>query len=175
FFHFDEFPPNSDRLEALMKVIDSKDNPVNAPALPTDEPSLAQTAAQSLQQGIHLPAATVLFTNPSVAILEPVGTAGRATPHPVVNGPTSCPAIRSGRFFEVTSADDPVVCPYMPFRSHYSCVPLVAGGDTVGALFLEPDKQSILDVTVLRAAADRVALSLATRRVLETAQRSEEH
>jgi len=171
FFAFEEVRGQSERLEARMKVLESMDNLVDALALTTDEASLAQTAARSLQQGFHLPAATVLFTDPSVAILEPVGTAGRATPHPVVNGPTSCPAIRSGRFFEVTSADDPVVCPYMPFRSHYSCVPLVAGGDTVGALFLEPDKQSILDVTVLRAAADRVALSLATRRVLETAQR----
>ena len=171
FFAFEEVRGQSERLEARMKVLESMDNFVDALALTTDEASLAQTAARSLQQGFHLPAATVLFTDPSVAILEPVGTAGRATPHPVVNGPTSCPAIRSGRFFEVTSADDPVVCPYMPFRSHYSCVPLVAGGDTVGALFLEPDKQSILDVTVLRAAADRVALSLATRRVLETAQR----
>ena len=171
FFAFEEVRGQSERLEARMKVLESMDNLVDALALTTDEASLAQTAARSLQQGFHLPAATVLFTDPSVAILEPVGTAGRATPHPVVNGPTSCPAIRSGRFFEVRSADDPVVCPYMPFRSHYSCVPLVAGGDTVGALFLEPDKQSILDVTVLRAAADRVALSLATRRVLETAQR----
>jgi len=171
FFAFEEVRGQSERLEARMKVLESMDNLVDALALTTDEASLAQTAARSLQQGFHLPAATVLFTDPSVAILEPVGTAGRATPHPVVNGPTSCPAIRSGRFFEVTSADDPVVCPYMPFRSHYSCVPLVAGGDTVGALFLEPDKESILDVTVLRAAADRVALSLATRRVLETAQR----
>ena len=171
FLAFEEVRGQSERLEARMKVLESMDNLVDALALTTDEASLAQTAARSLQQGFHLPAATALFTDPSVAILEPVGTAGRATPHPVVNGPTSCPAIRSGRFFEVTSADDPVVCPYMPFRSHYSCVPLVAGGDTVGALFLEPDKQSILDVTVLRAAADRVALSLATRRVLETAQR----
>ena len=171
FFAFEEVRGQSERLEARMKVLESMDNLVDALALTTDESSLAQTAARSLQQGFHLPAATVLFTDPSVAILEPVGTAGRATPHPVVNGPTSCPAIRSGRFFEVTSADDPVVCPYMPFRSHYSCVPLVAGGDTVGALFLEPDGSSILDVTVLRAAADRVALSLATRRVLETAQR----
>jgi len=159
FFAFEEVRGQSERLEARMKVLESMDNLVDALALTTDEASLAQTAARSLQQGFHLP------------ILEPVGTAGRATPHPVVNGPTSCPAIRSGRFFEVRSANDPVVCPYMPFRSHYSCVPLVAGGDTVGALFLEPDKQSILDVTVLRAAADRVALSLATRRVLETAQR----
>ena len=171
FFAFEEVRGQSERLEARMKVLESMDNLVDALALTTDEASLAQTGARSLQQGFHLPAATVLFTDPSVAILEPVGTAGRATPHPVVNGPTSCPAIRSGRFFEVTSANDPVVCPYMPFRSHYSCVPLVAGGDTVGALFLEPDKSSILDVTVLRAAADRVALSLATRRVLETAQR----
>jgi diguanylate cyclase (GGDEF)-like protein len=171
FFAFEEVRGQSERLEARMKVLESMDNLVDALALTTDEASLAQTAARSLQQGFHLPAATVLFTDPSVAILEPVGTAGRATPHPVVNGPTSCPAIRSGRFFEVTSADDPVVCPYMPFRAHYSCVPLVAGGDTVGALFLEPDGSSILDVTVLRAAADRVALSLATRRVLETAQR----
>jgi diguanylate cyclase (GGDEF)-like protein len=171
FFAFEEVRGQSERLEARMKVLESMDNLVDALALTTDEAGLAQTGARSLQQGFHLPAATILFTDPSVAILEPVGTAGRATPHPVVNGPTSCPAIRSGRFFEVTSADDPVVCPYMPFRSHYSCVPLVAGGDTVGALFLEPDKNSILDVTVLRAAADRVALSLATRRVLETAQR----
>ena len=171
FLAFEEVRGQSDRLEARMKVLESMDNLVDALALTTDEASLAQTAARSLQQGFHLPAATVLFTDPSVAILEPVGTAGRASPHPVVNGPTSCPAIRSGRFFEVKSADDAVVCPYMPFRSHYSCVPLVAGGDTVGALFLEPDRDSILDVAVLRAAADRVALSLATRRVLETAQR----
>jgi diguanylate cyclase (GGDEF)-like protein len=171
FLAFEEVRGQSERLEARMKVLESMDNLVDALALTTDEASLAQTGARSLQQGFHLPAATVLFTDPSVAILEPVGTAGRATPHPVVNGPTSCPAIRSGRFFEVKSADDPVVCPYMPFRAHYSCVPLVAGGDTVGALFLEPDGNSILDGTVLRAAADRVALSLATRRVLETAQR----
>jgi len=58
----------------------------------------------------------------------------------------------------------------MPFRSHYSAS-RSSPRDTVGALFLEPDKNSIIDVTVLRAAADRVALSLATRRVLETAQR----
>jgi diguanylate cyclase (GGDEF)-like protein len=171
FLAFEEVRSQSERLEARMKVLESMDNLVDALALTTDEASLAQTGARSLQQGFHLPAATVLFTDPSVAILEPVGTAGRATPHPVVNGPTSCPAIRSGRFFEVKSADDAVVCPYMPFRSHYSCVPLVAGGDSVGALFLEPDEHSIVDVTVLRAAADRVALSLATRRVLETAQR----
>jgi diguanylate cyclase (GGDEF)-like protein len=171
FFALEEVRSQSERLESRMKVLESMDNLVDALALTTDEASLAQTAARSLQQGFHLPAATVLFTDPSVAILEPVGTGGRATPHPVVNGPTSCPAIRSGRFFEVKSADDPVVCPYMPFRSHYSCVPLVAGGEAVGALFLEPDGASIVDVAVLRAAADRVALSLATRRVLETAQR----
>jgi diguanylate cyclase (GGDEF)-like protein len=168
---FEEVRTQGERLEARMKVLESMDQLVDALALTTDEANLAQTAARSLQQGFHLPAATVLFSDPSVAILEPVGTAGRATPHPVVNGPTSCPAIRSGRLFEVRSAEDPVVCPYMPFRSQYSCLPLVAGGDSVGALFLEPDADSILDVTVLRAAADRVALSLATRRVLETAQR----
>ena len=171
FLTLEEVQGQSDRLEARMKVLESMDDLVDALALTTDESSLAQTAARSLSQGFHLPAATVLFTDPSVAILEPIGTAGRATPHPVVNGPTTCPAIRSGRFFEVKSAEDPVVCPYMPFRSHYSCLPLVAGGDTVGALFLEPDGDSIVDVTVMRAAADRVALSLATRRVIETAQR----
>lgn len=171
FLAFEEVRGQSERLESRMRVLESMDNLVDALALTTDEPSLGQTGARSLQQGFHLAAATALFTDPSVAILEPVGTAGRATPHPVVNGPTSCPAIRSGRFFEVKSADDPVVCPYMPFRSAYSCIPLVAGGDSVGALFLEPGDRSLVDVTVLRAAADRIALSLATRRVLETAQR----
>src|SRR3989442_7207578 len=108
-----------------MKVLESMDTLVDALALTTDEASLAQTAARALQQGFHLPAVTALFTDPSVAILEPVGKAGRATPHPVVNGPTGCPAIRSGRFFEVRSGEDPVVCPYMPFRARYSCLPLV--------------------------------------------------
>jgi len=145
FLTLEEVQGQSDRLEARMRVLESMDDLVDALALTTDESSLAQTAARSLSQGFHLPAATVLFTDPSVAIL--------------------------GRFFEVKSAEDPVVCPYMPFRSHYSCLPLVAGGDTVGALFLEPDGDSIVDVTVMRAAADRVALSLATRRVIETAQR----
>ena len=167
----DEVRKQSERLEQRMKVLESMDNLVDALGLATDEPTLAQTAARSLQQGFRLPAATVLFTDPSVAILEPSGIAGKATAHPVVNGPTSCPAIRSGRYFEVRSAEDPVVCPFMPFRSPYSCLPLVAGGDSVGALFLEPDATSLVDVTVLRAAADRIALSLATRRVLETAQR----
>src|SRR5207248_2037854 len=171
FLALEEVRAQSERLERRMKVLESMDNLVDSLGLATDEPSLAQTAARSIQQGFHLPAATVLFTDPSVAILEPIGTAGKATAHPVVNGPTSCPAIRSGRFFEVKSAEDPVVCPFMPFRSHYSCLPLVAGGDSVGALFLEPDEESLLDIAVLRAAADRVALSLATRRVLETAQR----
>jgi len=171
FLALEEVRAQSDRLEERMKVLESMDNLVDALSLATDEATLAQTAARSIQQGFRLPAATVLFTDPSVAILEPVGSAGRSTPHPVVNGPTSCPAIRSGRFFEVKSAEDPVVCPFMPFRSQYSCLPLVAGGDSVGALFLEPDGDSLVDVAVLRAAADRVALSLATRRVLETAQR----
>jgi len=171
FLALEEVRAQSERLQARMKVLESMDNLVDSLGLATDEPSLAQTAARSIQQGFHLPAATVLFTDPSVAILEPIGTAGKATAHPVVNGPTSCPAIRSGRFFEVKSAEDPVVCPFMPFRSQYSCLPLVAGGDSVGALFLEPDSESLLDVAVVRGAADRVALSLATRRVLETAQR----
>ena len=171
FLALTEVRAQSDRLAARMKVLESMDSLVDALSLATDEPTLAQTAARSVQQGFHLAAATALFTDPSVAILEPVATTGRASAHPVVNGPLSCPAIRSGRFFEVKSAEDPVVCPYMPFRAQYSCLPLVAGGDSIGALFLEPDGGSIIDVTVLRAAADRVALSLATRRVLETAQR----
>src|SRR5207244_7056208 len=85
----------------------------------------------------------------------------------------------SSRLFPYTtlfrSAEDPVVCPFMPYRSNYACIPLVAAGDSVGALFLEPDADSIVEETLVRAAADRVALTLATRRVVERAQRSEEH
>jgi len=62
----------------------------------------------------------------------------------------------------------------MPFAEGsdgYVCVPLVAGGEPLGALFMEPTVGSVVEDTFLRAAADRVALSLANRRVLETAQR----
>jgi len=32
-----------------------------------------------------------------------------------VNGPTNCPAIRSGRVFSVKARPTPVICPFMPF------------------------------------------------------------
>jgi len=125
-------------------------------------------------QGFRLIAATSLFVDPSIALLEPVGTAGAARVHPVVNGPTNCPAIRSGRVFTVTSSEAAVICPYMPYvdgSSGYVCAPLMAGGEPMGALFMEPTVGSVVEDTFVRAAADRVALSLANRRVLETAQR----
>lgn len=161
-------------LAGRMKVLEGMNQLVEALSLATDEPSTAQVAARGVAQGFRLMAATALFVDPSVALLEPAGSAGAATPHPVVNGPTSCPAIRSGRPFRVGSAADPLVCPYMPFRegsSGYFCAPLMAGGDPVGALFMEPVEGSVLEDTFVRAAADRVALALANRRVLETAQR----
>src|SRR5439155_1389511 len=115
----------------------------DALSIATDEPTIGLTAARSTGQSFHLSAATAMFVDPSVAILEPIGSAGQATAHPVVNGPTSCPAIRGGRLFRVTSAEDPVVSPFMPYRSNYACIPLVAAGDSVGALFLEPDADSV--------------------------------
>lgn len=161
-------------LAGRMKVLEGMNQLVEALSLATDERSTAQVAARAVAQGFRLMAATTLFTDPSVALLEPVGIAGAAHPHPVVNGPTQCPAIRSGRTFQVSSAGDPLICPYMPFAegsSGYACVPLLAGGEPMGALFMEPTVGSVLEDTFIRAAADRVALSIANRRVLETAQR----
>jgi diguanylate cyclase (GGDEF)-like protein len=157
-----------------MKVLEGMNQLVESLALATDEVSTGQVAARSVAQGFRLLAATTLFVDPSIALLEPIGTAGAARTHPVVNGPTNCPAIRSSRVFTVTSATDTVICPYMPFvegTSGYVCVPLTAGADTLGALFMEPTVGSVVEDTFARAAADRVALSLANRRVLETAQR----
>jgi two-component system cell cycle response regulator len=61
--------------------------------------------------------------------------------------------------------------PWTEGAGGYACVPLVAGGEPVGALFMEPAEGSALEDVFVRAAADRVALSLTNRRVLETAQR----
>jgi diguanylate cyclase (GGDEF)-like protein len=157
-----------------MKVLEGMNQLVEALALATDEASTGQVAARAVAQGFRLLAATTLFVDPSVALLEPVGAAGAARVHPVVNGPTNCPAIRSGRVFTVQTASDAVICPYMPFAegsSGYVCVPLTAGAESLGAMFMEPTVGSVLEDTFVRAAADRVALSLANRRVLETAQR----
>jgi diguanylate cyclase (GGDEF)-like protein len=161
-------------LAGRMKTLEGMNQLVEALALAQDEPSTGQVAARAVAQGFRLMAATALFVDPSVALLEPVGTAGAARVHPVVNGPTNCPAIRSGRVFQVTSANDAVICPYMPFAdgsSGYVCAPLTAGAEILGALFMEPTVGSVVEDTFVRAAADRVALSLANRRVLETAQR----
>lgn len=169
----EEVRAERETLSGRMKVLEGINQLVEALALATDEASTAQVAARAVGQAFRLMAATTLFVDPSVALLEPVGTAGAARVHPVVNGPTSCPAIRSGRLFQVTSAADPVICPFMPFAegsSGYVCAPLVAGGEPIGALFMEPTLGSVVEDTFVRAAAERVALSLANRRVLETAQ-----
>jgi diguanylate cyclase (GGDEF)-like protein len=161
-------------LAGRMKVLEGMNQLVEALALATDEMSTGQVAARAVAQGFRLLAATSLFVDPSIALLEPIGTAGAARVHPVVNGPTNCPAIRSGRVFTVTKATDPVICPYMPFAegsSGYVCAPLTAGSESLGAMFMEPTVGSVVEDTFVRAAADRVALSLANRRVLETAQR----
>jgi len=161
-------------LAGRMKVLEGMNQLVEALSLATDEVTTAKVAARAVAQGFRLLAATTLFVDPSVALLEPVGTAGAARVHPVVNGPQNCPAIRSARVFQVASGSDAVICPYMPFvegSSGYTCAPLMAGGEPAGALFMEPTVGSVLEDTFVRAAADRVALSLANRRVLETAQR----
>jgi diguanylate cyclase (GGDEF)-like protein len=157
-----------------MKVLEGMNQLVEALAFGTDERSTADLAARSIAQAFRLAAATTLLTDASIALLEPVGISGGATEHPVVKGPTSCPAIRSGRIFRVTSAADPVICPYMPFRegsSGYVCAPLLAAGEPVGALFMEPGPESVSEDAFTLAAADRVALAIANRRVLETAKR----
>ena len=170
----EEVRDEREMLAGRMKVLEGINQLVEALSLARDEHSTAQVAARAIAQGFRLMAATTLFVDPSIALLEPEGTAGAARVHPVVNGPTNCPAIRSARVFEVKSADDPVICPYMPFvegSNGYICAPLVAGSESVGALFMEPTIGSVVEDTFVRAAADRVALSLANRRVLETAQR----
>jgi diguanylate cyclase (GGDEF)-like protein len=156
------------------KVLEGMNQLVEALAMGTDETTTAEVAARSVSQAFRLVAATTLLTDPSIALLEPVGITGGANEHPLVKGPTNCPAIRSGRLFRVASAADPVICPYMPFRdgsSGYLCAPLLAAGEPVGALFLEPTADSMLEDAFTVAAADRVALAIANRRVLETARR----
>jgi diguanylate cyclase (GGDEF)-like protein len=170
----DEVREQRQRLAERTKVLEGMNQLVEALALGTDEKATAEVAARSVSQVFRLAAATALVTDPSIALLEPLGVASGATEHPVVKGPTNCPAIRSGRIFRVTSAADPVICPYMPFREGslgYLCAPLLAGGDPVGALFMEPAKESVLEDAFMIAAADRVALAIANRRVLETAKR----
>ncbi|HEV8230481.1 MAG TPA: GAF domain-containing protein, partial [Candidatus Limnocylindria bacterium] len=170
----EEVRDQRERLAARTKVLEGMNQLVEALSLAMDESSTAEVAARSVAQGFRLVAATTLVTDPSVALLEPIGIAGGASTHPVVSGPTNCPAIRGGRIFRVGSATDPVICPFMPFKDGsrgYACAPLVAGGEPVGALFMEPADDSVLEDTFVLAAADRVALSIANRRVLETAQR----
>lgn len=170
----EEVRQQRERLAGRTKVLEGMNQLVEALAMGTDEVTTADVAARSVSHAFRLVAATTLLTDPSLALLEPIGIAGGATGHPVVRGPTSCPAIRSGRIFRVGSAADAVICPFMPFRegtSGYVCAPLTAAGEPVGALFMEPAVDSVLEDAFAVAAADRVALAVANRRVLETARR----
>ena len=170
----DQLRDERERLAQRTKVLEGLANLSEALGIATDDATVATSAARNLHRTFDLQGATILFSDPSLALLEPRATAGEANAHPVVSGPGNCPAIRSGRLFRVASGDSPVVCPHVSFAegtNGFVCMPLVAAGQTVGAFFLEPTDRSILDEALLRGAADRIALTVANQRVLETAQR----
>ena len=171
----DELREERERLARRTRVLEGLANLSESLGLSTDDDTVATTAVRNLHRTFDLRAATVLFSDPSLALLESRATAGDdVSPHPVVTGPHNCPAIRSGRLFKVESAESPVVCPHVPYREGtrgFVCMPFVAAGQTVGAMFVEPTEESIVDEALLRGAADRIALTIANQRVLETAQR----
>jgi diguanylate cyclase (GGDEF)-like protein len=170
----DQLRDERERLAQRTKVLEGLANLSESLGIATDDASVATSASRNLHRTFDLRGATVLFSDPSLALLEPRATAGEANAHPVVNGPGNCPAIRSGRLFRVASADSPVVCPHVSYvegTNGFVCMPLVAAGQSVGAFFLEPTDRSILDEALLRGASERIALTVANQRVLETAQR----
>lgn len=171
---FDELRVERERLGQRTRVLEGLANLSDSLAISPADDVAARAAARSLQQSFALRAATVLFTDASLALLEPRASSGEAAPHPVVQNPHTCPAIRSGRLFRVASEAAPVQCPYVPYRAGtkgFACAPLAAVDQTVGAIFLESADGSLLEESLVRAAADRIALHVANQRVLETAQR----
>lgn len=170
----DELRDERERLARRTRVLEGVANLSESLGLSTDDAIVATTSARNLHQTFDLRAATVLFSDPSLALLEPRASSGEASAHPVVTGPQNCPAIRSGRPFRVESATSPVECPHVAYSEGtrgFVCFPLVAAGQTVGAMFLEPSESSVVDESLLRGAAERIALTVANQRVLETAQR----
>lgn len=162
----------ADELAERGRVFEGIDRLVDALAVARDEADAAAAAARSLLDIFRLRGATTLLVDPSRAILEPQATAGEVREHVVVPDPGSCPAIRLGRAFDVAGPLSALVCPYMPAEPRgYFCLPLVAAGEPVGALFLEPGEGAGVDERAGRAAADRVALTVGNARVLETARR----
>ena len=100
----EEVKEQRERLAGRTKVLEGMNQLVEALALGSDEASTAEVAARSITQAFRLGAATTLLTDPSLPLLEPIGIAGGASVHPVRNGPTNCPAIRSGRIFRGPAA-----------------------------------------------------------------------
>ena len=92
FLAIEEVREERETLAGRMKVLEGMNQLVEALALAQDEVTTGQVAARAVAQGFRLIAATTLFVDPSIALLEPVGTAGAARVHPVVNGPTNCPS-----------------------------------------------------------------------------------
>jgi diguanylate cyclase (GGDEF)-like protein len=164
----------SQELAKRTRVLEGLNRLVDALTISRDEEEQARAAARNLVQSFRLRGVTTLLADPSLALLEARGSAGEPSRHPVVHGLASCPAIKGGRLFRVDSPDAPVVCPHMPFREGtpgYACVPLSAGGETVGALFMESQEGSVVEEALARAAADRLALTVANERALKVAQR----
>lgn len=171
---FEELRVERERLAQRTRVLEGIANLSDALAISPSDDAAARAAARSLQQSFAFRSATVLFTDPSLALLEPRAASGEPTAHPVVQNPHTCPAIRGGRLFRVESETAPVQCPYVAYRPGtrgFACAPLTAVDQTVGAIFLELEDGSLLEESLVRAAGDRIALHVANQRVLETAQR----
>lgn len=172
FATYDKVRAQAEVLAERSRVLEGINQLVDALAIAPDERATAAVVARSMQQTFRLRAATTLLIDPSLALLETIGATDGARAHPVVTDPKSCPAVHSGRLLVVGGTNDVAVCPYMPAEGGpYACVPLVGAGVPLGALFLEPDERSVVDESFVRAASDRAALTIATRRLLATARR----
>jgi diguanylate cyclase (GGDEF)-like protein/PAS domain S-box-containing protein len=89
--------------------------------------------------------------------------------------PEDCWALRRGRVHTVGSPGNELDCPHTNSRFHspYSCIPMIAHGDTLGSFYLQCDSTGRSHTRCRETAilvAERVALALANLRLHESLQ-----
>ena len=143
-------------------------------ALTEDEAALAVATLATLDELLHPDGAVLHVSNRSQDRAVPQATLGIDAAEVLsLHELGACPALRRGSLYVTTdvSARLSFHCPVYPVdRGTLACVPLVALGETVGAVHLhwaEPRELSLAFRLVITRVSEHAALSIANRRLLQ--------
>jgi diguanylate cyclase (GGDEF)-like protein/PAS domain S-box-containing protein len=108
-------------------------------------------------------AGALYILNNSRNLFEPVVSWGQDPPAVPFFAPDECWSVRRGRLHKVENPQDTLCCPHVAesIPGGYLCVPLIALGETLGVIHLQPRPPVKAQPPALGAVKDQLALTMA--------------